>query len=49
MVAVDDLARVPDLVAFLVSGGARVTRVAPHEPTLEELYLTVRARGTLPS
>jgi ABC-2 type transport system ATP-binding protein len=49
MIAVDDLARVPDLVAFLVSAGARITRVAPHEPTLEELYLTVRSRGTSPS
>jgi ABC-2 type transport system ATP-binding protein len=41
-VAVDDLGRVPDLVAALVAAGARVTRVSPHEPTLEELYFRVR-------
>ena len=42
-VAVDSLARVPDLVALLVAGGARLTRVAPHEPSLEELYFQIRA------
>jgi ABC-2 type transport system ATP-binding protein len=42
-VAVDSLARVPDLVAALVAGGARVTRIAPHEPSLEELYFQIRA------
>lgn len=41
-VAVDSLGRVPDLVAALVAAGARVTRVTPHEPTLEELYFKVR-------
>jgi ABC-2 type transport system ATP-binding protein len=45
-VSVDDLARVPDLVAALVAAGARVTRVTPHEPTLEELYF--RVRGATP-
>jgi ABC-2 type transport system ATP-binding protein len=39
---VDDLARVPDLVASLAAAGVRLTRVAPHEPSLEELYLHVR-------
>jgi ABC-2 type transport system ATP-binding protein len=34
--------RVPDLVAALTAGGARVTRVEPHEPTLEDLYFAVR-------
>ena len=43
-VTVDDLSRVPDLVAALTDAGARVTRVAPHEATLEELYMAVRAR-----
>jgi ABC-2 type transport system ATP-binding protein len=42
-VTVDSLARVPDLVAQLVAGGVRVTRVAPHEPSLEELYFQIRA------
>ncbi|MGV3759002.1 MAG: ATP-binding cassette domain-containing protein [Actinomycetota bacterium] len=38
----DDPGRVPDLVAALASGGVRVTRVVPHEPTLEDLYFAVR-------
>ncbi len=38
----DRLDRVPDLVAALAAGGARLTRVAPREPTLEELYFAVR-------
>jgi ABC-2 type transport system ATP-binding protein len=41
-VAVDSLSRVPDLVDALTSAGARITRVAPHEPSLEELYFEVR-------
>lgn len=41
-VEVDDLARVPDLVGALASAGARLTRVEPHEPSLEELYFAVR-------
>jgi ABC-2 type transport system ATP-binding protein len=41
-VSVDDLARVPDLVAFLVSAGVRVTRVTPEQPSLEQLYIKVR-------
>ena len=41
-VTLDDLARVPDLVAQLTAVGARLTRVTPHEPTLEELYFAVR-------
>ena len=44
IVTVDDLGRVPDLVAALVAAGARLRRVAPHEPTLEELYFAVRHR-----
>jgi len=46
-VEVDDLARVPDLVGALASSGARLTRVTPHEPSLEELYFAVR-RGPTP-
>ncbi|HXW79131.1 MAG TPA: ABC transporter ATP-binding protein, partial [Acidimicrobiales bacterium] len=42
VVTVDDLARVPDLVEALAASGARLTKVAPHEPTLEELYFAVR-------
>lgn len=38
----DDLGRVPDLVAGLARDGVRVTRVVPHEPSLEELYFAVR-------
>ena len=41
----DDLGRVPDLVTALAAGGVRLTRVVPHEPTLEELYFAVRNRG----
>jgi hypothetical protein len=40
----DDLKRVPDLVAALTAAGVRITRVTPHEPSLEELYMKVRAR-----
>ncbi len=42
-VAVDDLARVPDLVAALVAAGVRLRAVTPHRPSLEELYLRVRS------
>lgn len=41
-VQVDGTDRVPDLVLFLSSSGVRVTRVEPHEPTLEDLYFAVR-------
>ena len=33
---------VPELVELLVARGIRVTRVDPHEPTLEDLYFAVR-------
>jgi ABC-2 type transport system ATP-binding protein len=42
-VEVDDVGRVPDLLAALVDRGVRLTRVDPHQPTLEELYFAVRA------
>ena len=38
----DRVDRVPDLVHALASAGARITRVEPHEPTLEDLYFAVR-------
>jgi len=45
MVILDDPGRVPGLVAQLVDAGIRLTRVEPHRPTLEELYLAVRRAG----
>jgi ABC-2 type transport system ATP-binding protein len=33
---------VPDLVDALVTGGARLTRVEPQAPTLEQLYFAIR-------
>jgi len=38
-----DAAVIPDLVAALSAAGVRLTRVEPHEPTLEDLYFAVRA------
>jgi ABC-2 type transport system ATP-binding protein len=38
----DSIDRIPDLVHTLSRAGARVTRVEPHEPTLEDLYFAVR-------
>lgn len=43
-VEVDDRSRVPGLVASLAAVGVRLTKVSPHEPSLEELYLRVRQR-----
>jgi len=42
VVRLDRSDRVPDLVVALTASGARVTRVEPHEPTLEDLYFAVR-------
>ncbi len=33
---------VPDLVDALVASGARLTRVEPQAPTLEQLYFAIR-------
>jgi ABC-2 type transport system ATP-binding protein len=44
-VVVDDLTRVPDVVAALCARGARLTRVMPYEPTLEDVYFAVRGAG----
>jgi len=41
-VAIDDLSRVPDVVAALATRGVRITHVIPHKATLEELYFEVR-------
>jgi ABC-2 type transport system ATP-binding protein len=47
-IELDDIARLPDMVASLVADGLRLTRVDPHEPTLEDLYFTIRRqRGGL--
>lgn len=40
---IDEGVAVADLVHQLVTSGVRLTRVDPHEPTLEELYFAVRA------
>jgi ABC-2 type transport system ATP-binding protein len=40
----DDLSRLPDLVFLLAKEGVRVTRIEPHQPTLEDLYFAVRRR-----
>lgn len=49
VIQLDDLGRLPDLVAELVGAGVRLTRVEPHRPTLEDLYFAVRAahRGSV--
>jgi ABC-2 type transport system ATP-binding protein len=45
VVRMDGPDRVPDLVFALTGAGVRVTRVEPHEPTLEDLYFAVRQRS----
>jgi ABC-2 type transport system ATP-binding protein len=41
-VQLDDLGRVPDVVARLAAAGVRLTRVDPHTPSLEDLYFAIR-------
>ena len=41
-VQLDAPRRVPELVLALAAAGVRITRVEPHEPTLEDLYFAVR-------
>ena len=48
-VTVDDIARVPDIVAALAAAGVRLTRVAPYDPSLEDIYFAVRAARTVSS
>ena len=38
----DDLDRLPDLVTDLVNAGARLTRVEPLRPSLEDLYFEMQ-------
>lgn len=40
-----DLSVVPDVVSALCGDGVRLTRVEPHQPTLEDLYFAVRSQG----
>ena len=44
-IELDDLRRLPDIVASLVADGVRLSRVEPHEPTLEDLYFTIRRQA----
>jgi ABC-2 type transport system ATP-binding protein len=41
-VTLDDLDRLPDLVTELVNAGARLTRVEPVRPSLEDLYFEMQ-------
>ncbi len=41
----DDVGRLPDIVTSLCADGARLTRVDPHQPTLEDLYFTIRRQA----
>jgi ABC-type multidrug transport system ATPase subunit len=41
----DDLGRLPDMIASLCADGARLTAVEPHVPTLEDLYFTIRRQA----
>jgi ABC-2 type transport system ATP-binding protein len=41
-VEIDDLARIPDLVASLAADGVRIGRVEPFSPSLEDLYFLIR-------
>ncbi len=48
-VELDDLGRIPDLIGALTGAGVRLTKVAPHEPTLEQLYFAVRNADLVPA
>jgi len=41
-IELDSESDVPDLVDALVGAGARLTRVEPQAPSLEELYFAIR-------
>ncbi len=41
----DEVTRTPEIVAALTAGGARITKVEPFEPSLEDLYFAVRAEA----
>lgn len=44
-VELDDLGRLPDMIAALVADGVRLQRIDPHVPTLEDLYFTIRRQA----
>ncbi len=44
-IELDRLSRLPDLITALVADGARITKVEPHVPTLEDLYFTIRRQA----
>ncbi len=45
-ITLDDMSVTADIVAALVHAGARIERVVPHEPSLEELYFAVRGAAS---
>jgi ABC-type multidrug transport system ATPase subunit len=45
LIELDDLGRVPDLVAKLTRAKIRLTRVEPRTPSLEELYFVIQQKG----
>jgi ABC-2 type transport system ATP-binding protein len=45
-IILEDPSATPDIVAALVRAGARVEKVVPHQPSLEELYFAVRAAAS---
>jgi ABC-2 type transport system ATP-binding protein len=47
-VELDDMGRVPDLVAALTAAGVRLTRVDPYHPSLEDLYFAIRRERRAP-
>jgi len=44
-IQIDDIRRIPDLIAYMTKAGVRLTRVEPHVPSLEDLYFAVRRRA----
>jgi ABC-2 type transport system ATP-binding protein len=47
-VQLDAMSRVPDLIAALTAAGVRLTRVDPHNPSLEDLYFAIRRERRAP-
>jgi ABC-2 type transport system ATP-binding protein len=45
LIELDDLGRVPDMVAKLTRAKIRLTRVEPRTPSLEELYFVIQQKG----
>ena len=44
-IELDDLDRLPGMIAALCEDGLRLRRVDPHVPSLEDLYFTIRRQG----